>query len=293
MCIRDSPRGFLLNIRNEGKVKIMAHFLANHFKLAEPEGLLKSLKDLYEHYQRSVAANLAKYREAEQCLQMTINSLSNKVNIIKGEMERDSRDVFQCAIARMFLSQYTCKYEIIKIKNPLICSSKNSNKKAINEPSEPQYQYKIVFKKETKRKFSQEESSKFCEYSLCLTISFLEDYSHHSAVTYAITSGEDKTNICQVFRSYFENLKTFLYTKFPAAAKLSKRDKEGVFGLIYDYAMVKICPNVFPKQDGTKDRQFAEKIDVLSKFTAEQLKVKRSNNHQEFMSLFMKSFLSP
>lgn len=284
------PRDFLLNTRNEGKVKIMAYILANHFKSAEPEGLLKSLKGLHEHYQKCAAANLARCRETEQYLQMAINSLSNKVNVVKGDVERDNRDLFQCAVARMFLSQYTCRYEIVKIKDPLACSnSKNSNKTDTNEL---QYQYKIVFKKETKRKFSQEESFKLAEYSFGLTIRFLEDYSHRPAITSAITSGEDKANICQVFRSYFEHLKTFLYTVYPATAKLPKKDKEGIFELIYDYAMVKIHSNVFPKQDGAKDRQFAEKIDVLSKFTAEQLKVTRSNNHQELMSLFMNSFLA-
>jgi len=139
--IYKEPNEFLLDIKDKGTVKVMAYFLANHFRIADPKCILENIQKLHCHYKELISIDSARYRNIEQHLQLVINFLNNKINAIENEIERYNQDVFQCTIARTFLSLYNCQY---KIKKELK-KRDNSNKKILKAISDPEPQYTIEF----------------------------------------------------------------------------------------------------------------------------------------------------
>jgi len=107
-------------------------------------------------------------------------------------------------------------------------------------------------------------------------------------VTKSILLGQDQNGICKVFKDYFERVKVYLNTKCPVTSKLCKKDQEGVFGKIYDYAMIKIYKVIFPKELSSCDIRINSQIEMLSSFTPEQFKIKQESFHPEIVSLFTK-----
>jgi len=107
-------------------------------------------------------------------------------------------------------------------------------------------------------------------------------------VTKSISLGKDQNGVCKVFKDYFEGVKVYLNTKCALTSKLCKKDQEGVFGKIYDYAMIKIHELIFPKELSSCDIQINSQIEILSPLTPEQFKTKQENFNPAIASLFTK-----
>jgi len=110
--IYKSPNGFLLNLKDEGKVKVMAHFLVKYLKTSKYQIVHESLQSLQKHYENLIKSDSIKYRQIKQYLQSMINSLSNKANIIEDEVKKNNCNVFYCTMAKIFISRYTCNFKI-------------------------------------------------------------------------------------------------------------------------------------------------------------------------------------
>ena len=138
--IYKSPNEFLLNLKDEGKIKVIAHFLVKYLKSSKYQIVHESLQSLQKHYKNLINSDSIKYRQIKQYLQLMINSLKNKANIIEDEVEKNNCNIFYCTMAKMFISQYICNFEI-KEETP---KKKNS-----------MYQYKLKINKIDKKKPTQ------------------------------------------------------------------------------------------------------------------------------------------
>lgn len=148
------PVEFLLELNNEGRIKLMAHFLSKYFKTAEIKAISLSFRKLYKHFQTRMQIDASNYRKIEEHLKTIVSSFTKVLNGIKNEVETNTREVFQCEMARKFISSYCCRYEIKKVPQ----------KRA--ESTEKAYLYKIKFKDNPKWKVTSEEQFKINGYIL-------------------------------------------------------------------------------------------------------------------------------
>jgi len=108
-------------------------------------------------------------------------------------------------------------------------------------------------------------------------------------VTKSISVGEDVSNVCAMFYEYFDKLKESLNNEYQFTKNLPNEIKDEIFFYVYDYAMIKIYPKIFPKEPTDNDKMISLKLKSISKLTPEQLKIKPENLHPEIIDLITKS----
>ena len=108
-------------------------------------------------------------------------------------------------------------------------------------------------------------------------------------VTNSISVGEDVYNVCGIFYDYFDKLKESLNNEYQLTKDLPNEIKDEIFFYVYDYAMIKIYPKIFPKEPTESDKFISLKLENISKLTPEQLKIKPENLHTEIIDLIIKS----
>ena len=156
MQMHNSPTRFLMDSSKKGVIKAMGYFLLESFAKIEEKKLIDGLKNLYDYFQNSNEEFKITGNQIEQALRFTINSLSNKINIIQEEIKRNNSNVFQCTLARRFLSQYLCKFEINK---ELIGMQKKTNKQRATIIKGNLGTFKIMLEMPIKLKGTQQISS--------------------------------------------------------------------------------------------------------------------------------------
>eukprot|EP00826_Nyctotherus_ovalis_P051081 TRINITY_DN6365_c0_g1_i1.p1 TRINITY_DN6365_c0_g1~~TRINITY_DN6365_c0_g1_i1.p1 ORF type:complete len:286 (-),score=37.06 TRINITY_DN6365_c0_g1_i1:357-1214(-) len=275
------PREYLLSAHSEGQVRAMGYYLFKYFSRADTKGIRAELEYLKEAYAKDTAEAFAQQQKMEQSLRLIINSLENKVSVILNEIRENDSNVFECTLARKFVSQYQCAYNIEKLLP----------KQVKGKMKQERSQYVITFPaslKKGKKPKKEVRLSTLSEYSFNLTHRFLDEYSQFLDATNTISLGEDLYNACGIFCAYFEKLKTVLFNEYLLTKGLSAKEKEGVFSFVYDYAMISVYSKIFPQEPTASDKKLSLKFHKLSKLTPEQLKVKPENFHPELIGLIIK-----
>lgn len=135
------PREYLLSANKEGQVRVMGYYLVKYFLQADTKNVVDELERLKEIYLKDTADILAQQQKIEQSLRLHINSLGNKASIILNEIKENDSDVFECTLARKFVLQYRCAYEIKKYLAG----------EAINKAKLTDSQYVILFQDSSKK----------------------------------------------------------------------------------------------------------------------------------------------
>jgi len=135
------PREYLLSAKKEDQVRIMGHFLVKHFLEANTKEVLEELDHLKDVYYKDIKQMSIQQQSIEQSLRLTMNSLGNKVSIILNEIKENDSDVFECTLARKFILEYKCAYEIRKYSP--------GDKKGKVKVTVPHYA--IIFRENTKK----------------------------------------------------------------------------------------------------------------------------------------------
>jgi len=135
------PKEYLLSAKKEGQVRIMGHFLVKYFLEANTKEVLEELDYLKDVYYKDIKQMSIQQQSIEQSLRLTTNSLSNKVSIILNEIKENDSDVFECTLARKFILEYKCAYEIRKYS-----PGDKKDKVKVTAPH-----YAILFQENTKK----------------------------------------------------------------------------------------------------------------------------------------------
>eukprot|EP00826_Nyctotherus_ovalis_P063292 TRINITY_DN926_c0_g2_i1.p1 TRINITY_DN926_c0_g2~~TRINITY_DN926_c0_g2_i1.p1 ORF type:complete len:310 (-),score=95.88 TRINITY_DN926_c0_g2_i1:802-1731(-) len=135
------PREYLLSANKEGQVRVMGYYLVKYFLQADTKNVVDELDRLKEVYIKDTADILAQQQKIEQSLRLHINSLGNKASVILNEIKENDSDVFECTLARKFVLQYKCAYEI----------KKHLAGKSINKAKLTESKYVILFQDNSKK----------------------------------------------------------------------------------------------------------------------------------------------
>ena len=142
--IYKTPLNFVINPQKIGHVKLMASFLAKHFKSKEQTNIITELKLIKEAFQENIECLLIRQQNIEKVLRLTINLLANRAKGIENEVEKINRNLYQCHLARKIISKYCISYYII---DPSSKRSDLKNKKSNNSVGK----YVIDFKRPARK----------------------------------------------------------------------------------------------------------------------------------------------
>ena len=260
--IYKTPIRFSANVSEAGHVKVMGYYLSKHLKNVEAKNLSNEINALKNSFQIDIKDLLSKQQELEKLLRLTVNSLNNKIIGIQREIDEANTDIFQCCLARELIKKYNCEYEIVK-------------------PKESSDKYTIIFKKS---KPITDKSRTLSEYLYSLTHSFLAEYHQYEDAAACIGIGKDKNGILEVFREYFDKFKKEI-KKNQRTANLSANNIDGIFRYVYEYAMLILHPDLFPKTPSSDDEFVSKQMTEIRKLGLDQLEIKPENRHTELWDL--------
>lgn len=256
--IYKSPMKFSIRPEDSEHAKIIAYYLINHLKSVDEQAIIKELMPLHNNYKEANRQIQAKFQQTETVLKATISTLKNVALRVQEQCKQIENDVVYCELAREVISQYRTAYQI---KKPLgdqaslihVFGGKvAAGDFTIEFPVKPSKDQTTINK-------------------------FLCDYRKLQSGSNCVAAGKNRKGVCDVFKSYFKEVKKFIYTKWDRTRDLEERDKRGVFDRVYSYSMLLLHSYVFPCSPSERDANLLRRARKLQTLTLDQLEIKPGN----------------